>query len=264
MAIEIVGWGKHYENYRTRELKALAWIPLPNKHDGDGYTQLLDHPNGAAHFGAWCALVQLASRCHNGDTSVVSTEKHRHSAKYDPSEHPFGRGILIRENGEGHDEASLERITRIPISIWKEVLPRLLSIGWIRNYETTDKVPIEYRSTTDAVPLNGIELNGREGNGIEKKVSTPSAPTRSTVSVPKVDFDFSTGLFSGISDKKVDAWSDAYPALAVETELAKAAAWLQANPAKRKKNYMRFVVNWLARAQERGGDRTQGAKTWKR
>jgi hypothetical protein len=72
---------------------------------------------------------------------------------------------------------------------------------------------------------------------------------------PKVEFSFDTGLFRGISDEQVSRWCDAYPALEIEVELAKAAAWLQANPAKRKKNYQRFLVNWLGRAQERGGDR---------
>jgi hypothetical protein len=31
--------------------------------DGDGYTELVDHDDGAAHLGAWCAIVQIASKC---------------------------------------------------------------------------------------------------------------------------------------------------------------------------------------------------------
>jgi predicted phage replisome organizer len=92
----------------------------------------------------------------------------------------------------------------------------------------------------------------------KKKVSTPSIAKRSTASL--VAFNLETGLFSGIPDQQVERWSDAYPALEVETELAKAAAWLQANPRKKKKNYQRFLVNWLGRAQERGGDRVPNGK----
>jgi len=33
----------------------------------------------------------------------------------------------------------------------------------------------------------------------------------------------------------------------IEAELAKAALWLQANPRKRKKNYLRFLTGWLTR-----------------
>lgn len=99
-----------------------------------------------------------------------------------------------------------------------------------------------------------------------KEVSTPpSPPTRNTASgvkeyKPRVEFNFDTGMFRGISDEKVNRWADAFPALEVETELAKAAAWLQANPAKRKKNIQRFLVNWLSRAQERGGDRVSARR----
>jgi hypothetical protein len=49
-------WSKIYENNRTRELKRMDWVPIPNKMDGDGFTELVDHPNGAAHLGAWLAL----------------------------------------------------------------------------------------------------------------------------------------------------------------------------------------------------------------
>jgi hypothetical protein len=61
--LRIVDWELHFENNRTKELKRLTWVPFPNRHDGDGYTELLDHPDGAAHYGAWCAMVQVASKC---------------------------------------------------------------------------------------------------------------------------------------------------------------------------------------------------------
>lgn len=104
--ISIVDWAKNYEINRTRELKRMTWVPMPNKHDGYGYTTLVDHPNGPAHFGAWCALVEVASKCNP-------------------------RGTLLRGDGLPHDPDSLFRVTRLPVSLWKEALPRLASIGWI-------------------------------------------------------------------------------------------------------------------------------------
>ncbi len=150
----------------------MDWVPMPNKQDGDGYTELLDHPNGAAHFGAWCALLEVASRRHVGDGPRVDARARRESAKYDATEHPYGRGILMRENGEPYDAKSLERITRIPVSVWEEVLPRLVSIGWITGYKVVgsqsahDRQSIGARSRTDAVnrPMNGTERNGTERN----------------------------------------------------------------------------------------------------
>ena len=50
--LEKIKNGDHFENNRARELKSMAWVPLPNKMDGDGYTEPVTHPGGAAHFGA--------------------------------------------------------------------------------------------------------------------------------------------------------------------------------------------------------------------
>ncbi len=138
--ITIVDWDTRYENNRTRDLKRMAWVPMPNRHDGDGYTTLLDHPNGAAHFGAWCALVQVASRCDE-------------------------RGTLLRHGAEPHDSGSLARMTRIPESVWLEVLPRLVSIGWINGYE----IPQESAVSPHPAAMNGMERNGMERNGKKRR-----------------------------------------------------------------------------------------------
>jgi hypothetical protein len=109
MPEEVLGvrdWDALYENNRTRGYKRLAWVPIPNRMDGDGYTELVDHENGAAHLGAWIAIVQVASRCEP-------------------------RGVLMRDGGRPHDAASLARISRLPVEVFREVLPRLLNIGWL-------------------------------------------------------------------------------------------------------------------------------------
>ena len=105
--LKVKDWEIHYENNRTRDYKNLRWVPIPNQLDGDGFTELVDHPNAAAHLGAWVAIVQVASRC-------------------DP------RGILMRDGGRPHNAESLARITRLPADVFREVIPRLLgSIGWL-------------------------------------------------------------------------------------------------------------------------------------
>lgn len=136
--MRIAGWDEHFENNRTRELKVMRWVPLPNKFDGDGYTELVDHKNGAAHFGAWVALVQVASRC-------------------DP------RGTLLRSCGKLHDPASLARITRIPKSTWEEALPRLVTLGWVTPSDISQEGAIISHPTD----------YGKEGNGMEGKEENP-------------------------------------------------------------------------------------------
>jgi len=59
--------------------------------------------------------------------------------------------------------------------------------------------------------------------------------------------------FENILKEKLEKWRKAFPHLNVEVELKKMEAWLQANPTRRKKNYERFIVNWLLRVNKKGG-----------
>jgi len=70
-----------------------------------------------------------------------------------------------------------------------------------------------------------------------------------------VTFDYATGRMDGITDSHRERWAAAYPAVEIEQQVNAAAAWLAANPKQRKKNIERFLTNWLARQQERGGVR---------
>ncbi len=75
----------------------MAWVPVPIRQDGDGYTLLMDLPNGAALFGSWIAILQVAARCDV-------------------------RGTLLRDIGKPHDAESLSRVTRIPTKLISEAL----------------------------------------------------------------------------------------------------------------------------------------------
>lgn len=112
MTLRVANWSEHFENNRTRELKVMTWVPVPTKQDGDGYTQVMDHPQGAAHFGAWIAMLQVAAKCDE-------------------------RGTLTRDGRNGvrvpHDAASLSRLTRIPARILSDAINRLLEIGWLED-----------------------------------------------------------------------------------------------------------------------------------
>lgn len=73
---------------------------------------------------------------------------------------------------------------------------------------------------------------------------------RSDKSLHAVSFDFITGKFSNLNGQ-VEIWRNAYPAVSIDLELNKAAAWLVANPKNRKSNYSRFLSNWLSRVQDK-------------
>ncbi len=85
---------------------------------------------------------------------------------------------------------------------------------------------------------------------------TPSGSVRTNPDAnPKsfIQFNFNDGKWEGIEPADVSEWGAAFPAVNVREEVAKAGLWLKANPEKKKKNYRRFLFNWLSRAQERGG-----------
>ena len=157
MTLRIKNWETHFENNRTKELKKLSWVPFPNKHDGDGYTELLDHPQGAAHYGVWCVIVQVASKCDK-------------------------RGTLLRDTGKPHDSRSLSRITRIPVKIMEEAIRRLISIKWLEVYDNPapscgDPAPSCGLPEGKGMEGNGMEWNGTEVKGREGTGSVPPANT---------------------------------------------------------------------------------------
>jgi len=69
----------------------------------------------------------------------------------------------------------------------------------------------------------------------------------------RIKFSFETQKWEGIEEEDIKRLKESYPACDIQTELARMREWILANPQKRKKNWYRFIVNWLTRTQERGG-----------
>jgi hypothetical protein len=150
------GFAAEFETSESRKLKHLPWIALPTKQEGDGYTELMDHPNGCAHFGAWTAILQLAAKCSP-------------------------RGALIRDLGGrklAHDYKSISRITRVPESILAEAIPRLMELGWLEELElasTCDNLPTHARVPADDGILPGAQdRTGQDITGQERTDPPPA------------------------------------------------------------------------------------------
>lgn len=177
--LRIRDWDKHFENNRTRELKALTWFPAPNRYDGDGYTELIDHENGTAHYGAWLCILGVASKCEI-------------------------RGTLLREGAGGvktpHDVRTLSRITRIPACIFDEVIPRLLAIGWLEKVdcdsnqvlsgsqltETSQEGAILPQQTAGALRKSAYGMEGKEGKGNNAAFAASDIPVPEEFDIPEV------------------------------------------------------------------------------
>ncbi|MBE5528118.1 hypothetical protein A9J41_11440 [Laribacter hongkongensis] len=103
---------------------------------------------------------------------------------------------------------------------------------------------------------NGLDTDTDTEQDTEEQkqdASEAQAPAPAATGKPKagrIAFDLPTASWSGVSDMKRRLWAEAYPAVDLHVELAKAAAWLVANPANRKSNYDAFLNRWFARAQD--------------
>lgn len=177
--LRIKGWNDHYENNRTRELKRMEWVPVPNKHDGDGFSTLMDHERGLAHLGAWLLILQVASKCEI-------------------------RGTLSRTGAVPHTAASIARIGHADAAIIQEAMDRLVDeIGWLEVIENTQHVTAPQETAIipqvaavecgksaasrerQCAPAerNGMERNGTEGGGAPAAAPPPQPP-------PLDDLDF--------------------------------------------------------------------------
>lgn len=209
-------WDEYFENNRTREYKHLSWVPIPNKHDGDGFTELLDHQNGMIHFAAWVLIVQVASKC-------------------------APRGTLVREGYQPHDYRSLARVTRGSAKSFEEAIPRLVKIGWLE-VATVNASPSDGSFEPGQLSLLPDRQNPAEACDIpaapciEKKGTEQKRKEERAKASPRQlsDEDFIASLEA----------NKAYAGIEIQREFLRMVAWCQANG--KQPNRRRFV-NWLNR-----------------
>lgn len=59
---QIKDWNEIYENAKSRAIKEKTWCPMPNKQHGLGYSRLMQNPAGEQLYGAFVAVILVASR----------------------------------------------------------------------------------------------------------------------------------------------------------------------------------------------------------
>jgi len=117
-------------------------------------------------------------------------------------------------------------------------------VGIRKDREAPSVIPEPLRSKSGVTPSLYLSLSlklRKEGKGICSKA---------------IDFDFQSRKFLNITIEDKAGWKDAYPACDIDQELRKMREWLLANPDKKKKNYRRFIVNWLVKNQDKGGTKS--------
>ena len=174
--LRVKDWNEHFECSQSRNLKKMAWVPIRVNLAGDGYTELLNHPNGPAHFGGWIGLVEVAALCEP-------------------------RGTLVRGNGKPHDPESLSRITRIPEAVLTEAIPRLLNIGWLE-WDAVTRQQDTVGILEDAVACQRKFVATDRQDITDKTDITPMSDLHRT---DQGDFDLTSSEIKPIYDK---GWFD--------------------------------------------------------
>ena len=153
--------------------------------------------------------------------------------------------------------------TESPLPLDHEQVYRLAGARTASECKNTDKVLACFFLKTDSGYVNkraSEEISKRQSfvaaqreraNARWHRQEEVAAPKQRKINGHKIAFDHDQGIFIGITEDDELRWQEAYPAAIVPEEIKKAAAWLKANPANRKKNNERFLVNWFSRIQER-------------
>lgn len=118
------------------------------------------------------------------------------------------------------------------------------------------------REAPSAIP---DPIKGRSRSGV-----TPSLYLKLNLNLRKegrnkdIYFDFEKRQFFNITEEDKKGWKEAYSACNIDVELKKMREWLLANPEKKKKNYRRFIINWLSKTQDHGGTKSgaSGMEGW--
>lgn len=269
MTYRVKNWDKHFETYESKRLRRLAFVVIPNKHDGKSYRRLMRHPNGPALYGAWILIVQVASRC------------------------PV-RGVLADDDGPLSAQDLADK-TDCPETVFFEALQVLSqpSIGWLTCDDCDEKsagTPADPTGTparSAGIPV----LKGREGKGREQKgigSSGACSEVASLSSLPTVDPQEVQGMDSQrqglpaktddepivmsfpcvgrgarewhLGELKLAEYRDSFPGVDVLAQCRAARQWCIDNGEKRKtaSGMPKFLTRWLTKAQNEGGANGRG------
>ena len=127
-----------------------------------------------------------------------------------------------------------------------------------------------YRTPPERPPNAPQDKGEGEGKGKDKeedkgkgKYTLGVAPETPGASPPIISLPLNDGSAFEIFQSDIDMWSNLYPAVDVMQQLRNMAGWIDGNPSKRKtrSGIKRFVNGWLAKEQNKGGDRATNAKS---
>ncbi len=197
------------------------------------------------------------------------------------------RGSFVSSIHKLSEETSLtEREVRTVISHLKmtgEVTSRStnkFTVFSIKNYEVyqSNDMQIETQETGNRHSNDIQETSSRHSNDIltttieegkkRKKERMKEGnidctePEKSALVPAVIELALNDKTFYPITQQDIDDWTELYPAVNVMQELRKMKGWCDSNSTKRKtsRGIKRFITNWLAREQDKGGIKVYGER----
>lgn len=245
---QIAQWST-FERSDLKKTHRWSWLAVPNKHDGKGYRRLISRSDGAALFGAWNALIQVASKM------------------------PV-RGVLADEYGPLTAE-DLQLKTGIPATLFQTLLElcsdKSFRIEWI--------IASEWNGLPVTSPPDGIRMHpdksGRVRTTEQNRTVQDNKPASQVSGEPpkaaspenRAEDVFLVFECVGGKQKGALTWSltrkaladlaESFPALNAEQTALAAHAWCKANPTNRKtaSGMLGFLTKWFIREQNKAPPR---------
>jgi len=184
----------------------------------------------------------------------------------------------------GGDEAFWLAVERVG---WVTFLSGTIVIaGWEKRFSQAAKARATHAKrqdsyrwrSRDGAPSQGCDAPPSQGGGaaasLQEKTGEdrreeeiqPAAPVPTSKPAARsraksaVSWSSESG-WQGITDADRQEWAEAFPGAVLDQELAKATAWLKANPSRAgRRNWRAFVVRWLSRCQDKGGTNREPGK----
>lgn len=147
----VVDWNDTFETAESRRNGRNSWVAMPNKHDGKSFRRIMREKDGSALYGAWCLIVQVASKM------------------------PV-RGTLSDSDGP-LDATDLEDKTGCPAKLIERTLKLMMEerIGWMAKVENPDEIAGLFAPTHESVGTPGAR-SGRAQQSVGKPASAQSVP----------------------------------------------------------------------------------------
>lgn len=144
--------------------------------------------------------------------------------------------------------------------------------GWDKRFSRAAKARATHASRQDSYRRRSRDGAPSQGGGAapspqyrtvqertEEEIPAAPVPTSKppkasgSPAKPAVAWSAAAG-WEGITQADRAEWAAAFPGAVLDQELAKASAWLKANPKRvGRRNWRRFLVGWLQRCQDKGG-----------